>query len=197
MISSLPMENSSPNESGFFEKKKPLSNAQLFMMLSLFSWGMLFGTLILSLMLARTRSAGQWPPTGITPLDPFLPTVSTAILLLSSFFLHRGYKFYLRQEQEKFHSFWGLACFTGILFVLMQAITLTQWWQTGTTHRDHLYTSCLYVFIILHALHVLMGLSGLLYKFYKPVDGQSLQLWGWFWHFIDVVWIVSFPILLF
>jgi|GEM_PF-7049349 len=180
--------------SSFFSNK--MSNQQLFVILAIGSWAMLFGTLVLSLGLARVRSA-TWPPVDSIPLDPLLPTASTLLLFASSFLIHKGYTAYKNLDLKNFKFFWGLGCLSGFFFLAFQALSLGQWWQEGMRVEMNLYTSTVYVFILFHAIHVLVALLGLSFKYKNAKSLTSLQLWAWFWHFIDIVWIISFPILLF
>lgn len=174
---------------------KPLTNAQLFMLIALASWTMLFGTFILSLGFARAR-AGVWPPPGITPLDPFLPGVATLALLASSILIHKGYKAF-HSDPQSFRFFWGMGWLLGVFFVGLQLYALSSWYIQGVRASSHIYSSAVYVWIIIHAIHLFGALLGISYKYFHPKSEESLQLWGWFWHFIDVVWLVMFPLLLF
>jgi len=53
----------------------------------------------------------------------------------------------------------------------------------------------------LHATHVVIGLTLLLLVFLLGLSGAQLQkyehrieLLSWYWHFVDVVWIVVFTV---
>ncbi|NCN27977.1 hypothetical protein GW915_10415 [bacterium] len=165
-------------------------------MITLASWGMLFGTFVLSAGLARVR-ASQWPPDGIIGLDAYLPSIATLALILSSVLIHKGYMRFDKENLKEFKFYWGLGLLMGVFFLALQSYTLIDWYSKGVRVSQHLYASVIYVWIIIHGLHILGALGGLFYKFKKPKSAASLQIWGWFWHFIDLVWLAMFPLLVF
>jgi heme/copper-type cytochrome/quinol oxidase subunit 3 len=175
---------------------KPLTNKQLLMLIVLASFGMLFGTFILSLMFARLR-APVWPPRGILPLDPWLPTLSTAAIVVSSILIHKAHAKFVEKRLEDFRYFWGLGLLLGILFMGLQSWALGSWYMEGVRVSQHLYASAVYVLIIFHGLHLSAGLAGLVHQYFYAKEESSLQAWSWFWHFLGVVWIIMFPLLLF
>lgn len=175
---------------------KPLSNQQLLMLLVLASFGMLFGTLVLSLIFARLR-APVWPPIGITPLDPTLPIISTLAILISSVLLHMAFRKFENNKREDFKYFWGLGVLTGILFLGLQSWSLGHWYLQGVRVSQHLYASAVYVMIIFHAFHLIVALSGIIHQYFKARSEETLQAWTWVWHFLGVVWVIMCPLLLF
>jgi heme/copper-type cytochrome/quinol oxidase subunit 3 len=84
---------------------KILSNQQLLMLIFLASFGMMFGTFLLSLGIARMRLT-LWPPPGVTPLDPWLPTISTIALITSSILVEKAYRKFQKSCLEDFRFFW-------------------------------------------------------------------------------------------
>ncbi|MEZ4815199.1 MAG: hypothetical protein R3A80_08360 [Bdellovibrionota bacterium] len=166
-----------------------LSNAELFFLVSLASWVMLFGTLILSFILARIKTP-LWPPPYIESFPLLVPSFSTLAIGLSSVFVTKGFSAYKLNKQSDFKFYWLLAIVTGLLFGTLQTIALTKWMTFDV--REHVYSSSVAFLILFHGVHFILGLSGLLFKFFNPSNIQSLRLWSWFWHFLGVVWLAIF-----
>ena len=66
--------------------------------------------------------------------------------------------------------------------------------------RDHAYGSAFYTIVGLHATHLVVGLAmGLIVQakaWTGRYDGHahaSLQVFSWYWHFVDLVWVAVFP----
>lgn len=178
--------------------QKRLSHFEVLFIVALASWTMLFGTFILSFLLARTKSA-IWPPLEVARFPLFLPVISTVVLFVSSVCIHRGYKAYLdytldRQKLQSFSSFkffWGLGLLLGFFFAALQGLSLYRWFELGVDYKVHVYASSIYFLVAFHALHLIVGQAGLIYANFKP-KAETLKLWSWFWHFLDVIWVTIF-----
>ena len=157
---------------------------------------MLFGALILCFVLARVKSP-VWPPLGISPIPRFLPTFSTLALGVSSVLVGKGFAAWKKGAPKfnDFKFFWGLGIFAGLAFGVLQAVALVQWMQTFDV-RGSVYSSSIAFLIIFHGLHFLLGLAGLVWKFLRPQSTQSLRLWSWFWHFLGIVWLAVFLVVI-
>ena len=66
--------------------------------------------------------------------------------------------------------------------------------------RDHAYGSAFYTIVGLHATHLVVGLAMALVVQakawtgrYSPHSHASMQVFSWYWHFVDAVWVAVFP----
>ena len=176
-----------------------LTHKQLGMLVALASMGMLFGTLLLSYMLAKARTP-VWPPIGVDPVDPLIPSISTGVILASSLIIHSAV---LKLREGEFASFvkrWRLGAVLGFVFLLLQVQVLYALYQAGVKIDSHLFGSILYTLIGVHGLHIVAGLASLLLVLkratrYSVKNFEGPQLSGWFWHFLDVIWIVMFVLM--
>jgi len=169
-----------------FEK---LSNAELCFLVALASWAMLFGALILCFILARIKNP-LWPPPYISSFPITLPCFSTITLGVSSLFITKALQLFRKKSLDEFKFFWSLGILTGIFFGILQFVALKNWMTFDI--RQHVYSSSVAFLIIFHGLHYAVGLSGLIWKYFKQGTIQSLRLWSWFWHFLGVVWLAIF-----
>ncbi len=178
---------------------RPMSHRELGVLVGLASMGMLFATLILSYMLARARSP-VWPPIGVDPVPVLLPALSTFLLLLSSFYVHLSYKRLLGADLASFKRFWNIGTVIGGLFVLLQGAVIYQLYSLDIKIDSHLFGSIVYTLIIFHAIHIVAGIAALVYiatRFskYSATRHEGPRLVGWFWHFLDVVWLMMFVLI--
>src|SRR5689334_23271975 len=89
------------------------------MLVTLSSFGMLFGTLILSYFLARARSP-VWPPMGIDPIAPLLPSLSTVIILIASYFTEKSLLDWRMENRKSCRANWKAALISTLLFLFFQ-----------------------------------------------------------------------------
>ena len=73
--------------------------------------------------------------------------------------------------------------------------------KDGLTIATNVFGTTYYSLVGLHASHVIIGLSLLLLVFLLGLRGPSLkpyehriELLGWYWHFVDAVWVVVFTV---
>jgi heme/copper-type cytochrome/quinol oxidase subunit 3 len=189
--------NQAPNEN------QKLSNVELFFLIGLASWAMLFAAFILSFLLARMK-APIWPPKEVEGFPSGLAFISTIALGLSSYFLTKAVKAWeiaqeLKSYYRAFKFYWDLAIALGIFFGILQYAVFSQWVQSISerdTHfldiRANVYSSSVAFLILFHGVHFIGGLGGLVWKLIKPQSLQSLKLWMWFWHFLGIVWLAIF-----
>jgi cytochrome c oxidase subunit III len=171
---------------------------------------LLFGTLIGSYMAYKGESvAGPYPHdividgvqhTGI--LDIPLTSLSTAILLFGSLFMVLGLAGVQRNDR-KLGAFWlAMTAFAGSLFLGFQVYEFTHFWHEGLTLSSNLFGATFYMLTGFHGAHVFVGvlymstLSMLVWTGrYGPEKSVNVEIGGLYWHFVDVVWIVIFPLI--
>jgi len=175
------------------------NTARIGMVLFLASWAMMFASLFFAYAFVRTR-AEAWPPPGMPPLPWALPLLSTAILGTSSAVLQAGLGAMKRGQAERLGLALGVTVVLGTLFLSVQF----QVWQSlveAGMRPDNggAYGSVFYGLTLLHGLHVVVGLVGLMamaFKvqrgIYNPARHVPVQLWGWYWHLVGVLWLCIF-----
>jgi cytochrome c oxidase subunit III len=102
----------------------------------------------------------------------------------------------------RFHFWWGLTILLGAEFLHQ---TGAEWhhliYEEHLTIATNLFGSTYYMLVGLHASHVIVGLIFLLLVFVTSLLGfpahtqtRRIMLLSWYWHFVDVVWIVVFTV---
>jgi cytochrome c oxidase subunit 3 len=141
-------------------------------------------------------------PTPAEALSLTLILVPTLCLFSSSGTVHLAEKTLERGGQGRFILWWGLTTLLGIAFLTGTAFE----WHDLIYHHDltisrNLFGTTFYTLVGLHALHVTGGVILLLIVFSLALRQQvtaenpgPVGLVSWYWHFVDVVWVVVFTV---
>jgi len=141
---------------------------------------------------------GTWPPYGIEPIHPLgLPLLNTVVLLssgVSATFAHKAMK-RVETRNEVLHGL-AISIVYGIIFTCLQVWEYT---NAPFSISDGIYGSIFYVATGFHGLHVIIGTVALIVCFYRQynyhfqVDHHvGLDVSMWYWHFVDVIWILLY-----
>ncbi|MFK8213174.1 cbb3-type cytochrome c oxidase subunit I [Haloferax volcanii] len=147
-----------------------------------------------------TRVAFGWTGWEPIPSDPIPGLVNTYILLTSSFTVVLALV-----AAEKQHK-WGLVTSLGATFVLGIGFLVNKGleWQhlfhEGLWLSTNVRASTFFLTTGLHAAHVIAGLVVALYLTARAwrgaylEDSRSVEYFGLYWHFVDIVWLFLFPL---
>ena len=153
---------------------------------------MVFLSFTAAMLARRGISSEPW----ISMPKPRILWANTVILLASSAALERARRRLRAGDRAQFNRWWTAGTALGVLFLVGQALAWRQLREAGFYMAHTVSTSFFYIFTASHAVHLLGGLTALLY-----VDVQALQFSlgpakrtaidasAVFWHFRDVVWI--------
>jgi heme/copper-type cytochrome/quinol oxidase subunit 3 len=189
------------------------------MALLLVSLGILFAASMLGYVLLhwwvrqpkRMFIDGAWQT--VTPVVPDLVVpwtlwISTAVILISSLTIHRALHAVALERQRTFRGMLLATLGLAIAFMAVQAPSLAALLQQHADLRAQvdqplgLY-GLVFFLILVHALHVIGGVIPLAVltraAFRGRYDHEShepIRLITMYWHFLDVVWLVMFAVLL-
>jgi cytochrome c oxidase subunit III len=173
---------------------------------------MFFATLISNYLTNKGKSlVGPFPhdpwtdPATGTVLEPIieipLVTVGTALLLFSSLFIVLALYGAQRGNRKMLIGWLGATILCGMFFVGMQVYEFTHFVHKGLTLQRNLFGASFFVLTGFHGTHVTIGVIWLLTMFVLAVRGQlpqqravNLEIAALYWHFVDVVWIIIFPV---
>ena len=135
-----------------------------------------------------------WPPSGITPLNPYAtPLLNTATLLASGVTVTWAHHSLINQNRNNAIQALTLTIVLGIYFTFLQA---TEYFEASFSIADRVYGSTFFVSTGFHGLHVLIGSTFLLVCLTRTLFFQfssqhhfGFEAAAWYWHFVDVVWI--------
>jgi len=130
-----------------------------------------------------------------------LVTVGTALLLFSSLFIVLALNGAQRGNRKQLLTWLGATLICGIFFVGMQVYEFTHFVHKGLTLQRNLFGASFFVLTGFHGTHVTIGVIWLLTMFILALRGQlppkravNLEIAALYWHFVDVVWIIIFPV---
>ncbi len=165
------------------------------------SLSMLFVATIIGYLYTWSR-AETWPP----PNAPHLPTglwYSTLVILLTSASIQWALGAARVGNQGVLRITLLITTVLGLLFLVLQAFNWSVLIQQQFTVRQNLYAFLFYLLTGLHAAHVIGGIVPLLIVTRKAFKGAytaeshpGVKYSAMYWHFLDIVWIVLFFVLL-
>jgi len=141
---------------------------------------------------------------GPFPKDIFeipLVTFGTALLLFSSLFVVLSLNAAEQGNRKKTILWLALTIICGLFFIGMQVYEFSHFVHKGLTMQGNLFGASFYTLTGFHGTHVTIGVVWLLTVFIEllrgklpPAKALNLEIAALYWHFVDVVWIVIFPV---
>jgi heme/copper-type cytochrome/quinol oxidase subunit 3 len=157
-----------------------------------------FGSLVGTYMSYRGKSV-----VGPYPLDVFsaqVTSISTFDLLLSSLFMVLAVH-YAKLGDLKGTLTWIAATMVGgLIFLGFQVYEFNHFVHEGLTLKSNLFGSTFYVLTGFHGTHVAVGVLLLGSTAWAAARGHlsnmgdTVEMIGLYWHFVDIVWIVIFTL---
>lgn len=188
-----------------------LHQAKLLFFLFLASLGMFFIASLITYATIRQQSFSrpadaipgsifdQGPEYYQTLMIPLTFWLSTGILILNSWLLHRSILSVRKERQSEFRRYLLLAWWSAILFIVVQSIGMRELWAEHFSADDGSTKvfGMSFALSFIHALHVIGGMSFLGFVIFQakrdrydherhwPVDNCAS-----YWHFLGVVWLL-------
>ncbi|OJX46924.1 MAG: cytochrome oxidase subunit III [Chloroflexi bacterium 44-23] len=133
-------------------------------------------------------------------LNQFLGLMVTAILLTSSFFMNRAEVMVSQGNRKGFIRSLIITILLGITFLV--GVIGVEWADAPFGPADGAQGAVFYMLTGMHAFHVLTGIlfllvtlrNGLKNKF-SSEKHYMVEAAANYWHFVDVVWIIVYPVL--
>ncbi|MCM2322950.1 MAG: cytochrome c oxidase subunit 3 family protein [Oligoflexia bacterium] len=139
---------------------------------------------------------------------------NTVVLILSSLTMALGVGATQRGQRDRALLFFGLTLLLASCFLLVKYFEYSHKFHEGllpggyfrNEHLKHpkapLFFSLYFVMTGLHLVHVLVGMGLIAWLLKRTVARQfgphyytPVELVGFYWHFVDMVWIYLFPLL--
>lgn len=130
-----------------------------------------------------------------------LPLINTILLLTSSVTAHFAHVA-LEQEKRGLLKFWlGLTVVLGLSFLYCQGLEYAHGYseEMKLFLTSGIYGNTFYMLTGFHGMHVTLGtimLIVMLVRVFKghftPKNHFAFQAASWYWHFVDVVWVMLF-----
>ncbi len=177
--------------------------------LNTFQWGMIsfllsevafFGTLITAYVAFMGKDLSGPTPKEVLSLP--LVIVTTICLLSSSGTVHVAEKSLRSGAGSAFLGWWSLTIALGVIFLLGTAYEWEELiTEEGLTISRNLFGTTYFTLVGFHAFHVTIGVITMLIilglAFRQQITARNplgVELVSWYWHFVDVVWVVVFTL---
>ncbi|HEX6165492.1 MAG TPA: cytochrome c oxidase subunit 3 [Acidimicrobiales bacterium] len=135
-----------------------------------------------------------WPPDDVE-LATARTAVATVVLVASSGAMHLAVVAAGRGDRRAAVRWLGVTALMGALFLTNQVV---EYAEASFRLDDHAYGSIFYLMTGFHGLHVVGGLAfmgavavAIAGRSRAPAH-QTVEVCGYYWHFVDVVWVVMF-----
>lgn len=129
-----------------------------------------------------------------------LPLANTLILLSSSVTAHFAHVALEENKRGRLKLMLGLTILLGLCFLVLQAEEYVYAYrEMGLTLQSGVYGNTFFMLTGFHGLHVTLGTLLLIIMFLRVLKGHfspqnqfAFQAASWYWHFVDVVWVMLF-----
>jgi cytochrome c oxidase subunit 3 len=146
------------------------------------------------------RAVNPLPSGSNYELELILPTINTALLILSSFTFHRAGRALLTDRLPACRAWLGISAGLGVAFLAGQMV---EYFHLPFGLTDHLFASTFYALTGFHGLHVTLGVICILVVLFQvgprgtvtPSRPFGLEAAELYWHFVDGIWVVLYGLL--
>lgn len=158
---------------------------------------MTFGGLISAYIVIANNGVAEWKPFNL----PYQIWVSTFLILASSF-AYQIFNAKLKNNLQLSAKKWLLAATVlGATFISSQILLWLALVKRGVYVQSNPYAGFFFILTIVHAVHVTVGIMALGYvvlrtrlETYSEIEllrrKTISKIVGWYWHFMDALWIV-------
>jgi cytochrome c oxidase subunit 3/cytochrome o ubiquinol oxidase subunit 3 len=135
-------------------------------------------------------------------LDVLQVGINTLILLTSSLTVVEGLSAIQHGRPGRMALFFALTILLGVAFLSGQAYEFALLSQEGVSLTGSVFGSAFFTLTGFHGLHVLIGvvwaivvLARGLRGAYSADQNMGVEVFGLYWHFVDIVWIMLFTLI--
>jgi heme/copper-type cytochrome/quinol oxidase subunit 3 len=179
------------------ESLLPVNTPKLGMWIFLASEVMFFSALIAAFLMYRVRGPADANHVLNIPLTAF----NTFVLLTSSMTVVLALAAAQRNDQAKLRLWLLISLLFGGTFLSVQMIEYFKLFEEGLTINSNMFGTIFFTLTGFHGTHVFIGLLWLVGIIVQAFRGRfnatynmSLEIFGLYWHFVDIVWIILFVI---
>jgi cytochrome c oxidase subunit 3/cytochrome o ubiquinol oxidase subunit 3 len=175
-----------------------LDHRKLGMWLFIASEVMFFGGLIAAYL--HYKYALGFPEAS--ELDVVLVGVNTMVLLTSSLTVVTALDAARAGRQGRLAVFLFLTILLGVAFLTGQLFEFAELYRHGITLTSGVFGSAFFTLTGFHGLHVTAGVIWAVITLFRALRGafsaensMGVEIFGLYWHFVDIVWIVLFTLI--
>lgn len=138
---------------------------------------------------------------GQALLHPIAGTVITLALLTASYFVALAVALFKQHQHQKaaWNLYAALAC--GVLYLVVKSWEYQLLFEAGYGLSTNTFFSFYFMLTMFHMAHVILGMGILWYLAirlnrgaYADGNDNPLESGGSYWHMVDLVWLLLFPL---
>ena len=178
-----------------------VSNEQLAMWVFLASECLLFGGLISTYLLYKSRVPAGHGPAPSELYDIPFTSVSSFVLLMSSLTMVLALSAIQRGDHRNLRVWLVTTALLGSIFIAGQVYEFTGFVKEGMGFTTNVAASAFFTLTGFHGVHVSLGIVMLMSLVMLSVRGklpdtkaEAVEIVGLYWHFVDIVWILIFTV---
>jgi cytochrome o ubiquinol oxidase subunit 3 len=186
---------------GHLDKATRIDNLKFATWLYLASEVIIFGVLIATYVVFRYNYPEQVKEAHHL-MDIGLVGFNTFLLLGSSWAMVMGLLNIQRGNRQGLIRWIGLTAIMGAIFVALQGVEYTALGHEGLAIYTNEFGHRFYAMTAFHGFHVIIGVLWALFIVWNASRGNysqdnyiGIEVFGLYWHFVDVVWIFLFTLL--
>jgi cytochrome c oxidase subunit 3 len=142
-------------------------------------------------------SVSEW---SLSFFAGYLPFWNTVILIASSVTVHFAHTALKAENRKRLIQWLSVTVALGVIFLGLQVLEYIEaYGHYGITLDSGIYGSTFFLLTGFHGFHVTLGtfmlavmLARAIKGHFKPDDHFGFEATSWYWHFVDVVWVVLF-----
>ena len=129
-----------------------------------------------------------------------LPLYNTILLMTSSVTAHFAHVALEQNKRGALKAWLGITVLLGLAFLVLQVEEYIHAYSSmGLTLASGIYGNTFFMLTGFHGMHVTLGTIMLIVMFFRVLKGHfspdnhfAFQAASWYWHFVDVVWVLLF-----
>lgn len=138
----------------------------------------------------------------VEALDVPLAALNTFLLIVSSFTVVMALQAIEDGRETRFILMLLGTLTLGSVFIGIQGVEWNALLTEGITPSESIFGTAFFVLTGFHGAHVIAGLIWLVFALLKAFRGDftrsssmGIELFGLYWHFVDIVWIILFTVI--
>lgn len=135
-------------------------------------------------------------------LNIVLVGINTMVLLTSSYTVVSALGALREGKTGRFVAFLLLTILLGVAFLTGQIYEFTDLYARGVTLTSSVFGSSFFTLTGFHGLHVTAGVVWAIITLFRALRGafsaernMAVEVFGLYWHFVDIVWIALFTLI--
>jgi len=156
----------------------------------------IFGGLVTAYMLQRLSNL-DWAESA-HHTNTYIGAFNAVVLLTSDLFVVMAHAAAQKKDKDNAVKFINLTILLGLLFLAVKTFEYSSEISHGLTPVAGVFWTYYYLITGIHASHIVAGVLALFFVSLNVKKGQHFQrveYAGIYWHFVDMVWLIVFPLL--